>query len=318
MKTKNKSVNKIGTDSDNFDEIHGTTIKNTTIANKINQDNLQNILSEPDESEIDKIKEVIPKSQNLKIEIISSTTEPKGSILIINPLGLENGKRKSNDGISYFGYEENTNNPTIDYLIKPREKQYDERFLGKHFQIRFNPYDLKYYLKDLGHGFGTFIKITNWIEIKNNLLLNIGENYIVFTIGLEDEIIMNENYSNKKQSDYENLLNVKIFSGDVKHGVVSFSPSKSPISIGRSPDCDILIDDNMLSRTHCVVEFKNDKWFIQDGFVNERGEVRKSTNGTWIYAYEEIMISDKMTFKANHNLFICNYVDCEKENGFSN
>ena len=97
MKTKNKSVNKIGTDSDNFDEIHGTTIKNTTIANKINQDNLQNILSEPDESEIDKIKEVIPKSQNLKIEIISSTTEPKGSILIINPLGLENGKRKSND-----------------------------------------------------------------------------------------------------------------------------------------------------------------------------------------------------------------------------
>ena len=222
MKTKNKSINKIGTDSDNFDEIHGTTIKNTTIANKINQDNLQNILSEPDESEIDKIKEVIPKSQNLKIEIISSTTEPKGSILIINPLGLENGKRKSNDGISYFGYEENTKNPTIDYLIKPREKQYDERFLGKHFQIRFNPNDLKYYLKDLGHGFGTFIKITNWIEIKNNFLLNIGENYIVFTIGLEDEMIMSENYSNKKKSDYEDLLNVKIFYGDVKHGVVYF------------------------------------------------------------------------------------------------
>ena len=316
MKTKNKSINKIGTDSDNFDEIHGTTIKNTTITNKFNQDNLQNILSQPDESEIEKIKEVIPKSQNLKIEIISSTTEPKGSILIINPLGLENGKRKSNDGISYFGYEENTKNPTIDYLIKPREKQYDERFLGKHFQIRFNPNDLKYYLKDLGHGFGTFIKITNWIEIKNNFLLNIGENYIVFTIGLEDEMIMSENYSNKKQSDYENLLNVKIFSGDVKHGVVSFSPNKSPISIGRSPDCDILIDDNMLSRTHCVVEFKNNKWFIQDGFVNEKGEVRKSTNGTWIYAYEEIMIFDKMTFKANHNLFICNYVDTEKENGF--
>ena len=318
MKTKNKSINKIGTDSDNFDEIHGTTIKNTTITNKFNQDNLQNILSQPDESEIEKIKEVIPKSQNLKIEIISSTTEPKGSILIINPLGLENGKRKSNDGISYFGYEENTKNPTIDYLIKPREKQYDERFLGKHFQIRFNPNDLKYYLKDLGHGFGTFIKITNWIEIKNNFLLNIGENYIVFTIGLEDEMIMSENYSNKKQSDYENLLNVKIFSGDVKHGVMSFSPNKSPISIGRSPDCDILIDDNMLSRTHCIVEFKNNKWFIQDGFVNEKGEVRKSTNGTWIYAYEEIMIFDKMTFKANHNLFICNYVDCEKENGFSN
>ncbi len=309
MKTKNKSINKIGTDSDNFDEIHGTTIKNTTITNKFNQDNLQNILSQPDESEIEKIKEVIPKSQNLKIEIISSTTEPKGSILIINPLGLENGKRKSNDGISYFGYEENTKNPTIDYLIKPREKQYDERFLGKHFQIRFNPNDLKYYLKDLGHGFGTFIKITNWIEIKNNFLLNIGENYIVFTIGLEDEILLSENYSNKNNENYDNMLNVKIFSGDIKHGIVSFLPEKSPITIGRSQDCEILIDDNMLSRVHCTIDFKNEKWYIIDGTINEEGNVKNSTNGTWIYAFEDTLIKDKMTFKANHNLFICSLID---------
>ena len=50
---------------------------------------------------------------------------------------------------------------------------------------------MEYYLKDLGHGFGTFIKITEWSEIKNNFLLNIGENYIVFTLGLEEDIIIN-------------------------------------------------------------------------------------------------------------------------------
>ena len=27
---------------------------------------------------------------------------------------------------------------------------------------------------------------------------------------------------------------------------------------------------------------------------------------SWIYAYDEIPITDKMIFKANHNLFICN------------
>jgi hypothetical protein len=315
MKTKGKSVNnKIGTDSENYEEYKASKLKNININNNLIYNNVSNNLQYGLEgNEIDKIKEVFSKSKNLKIEIISSSIGPQSSILIINPLGLENGKRNIKDGISYFGYEENITNPTIDYLINPRDKQIDERFKGKHFQIRFNPLDLKYYLKDLGHGFGTFIKIINSIEIKNNFLLNIGENYIVFTIGLEEDMILNENFSNKNSEDSENILNVKIFSSDIKHGILSFSPLKSPITIGRSPNSDILIDDNMLSRIHCTVQFINGKWFIQDGSINQNGEVRKSTNGTWIYAYEEVIIVDKMTFKANHNLFICSYIDSNEK-----
>ena len=51
---------------------------------------------------------------------------------------------------------------------------------------------MQYYLKDLGHGFGTFIKLIDWTEITNNFLLTIGDNYIVFTLGLEEEMITNE------------------------------------------------------------------------------------------------------------------------------
>ena len=65
----------------------------------------------------------------------------------------------------------------------------------------------------------------------------------MFTIGLEDEILLSENYSNNNNENYEKMLNVKIYSG--KHGIVSFFPEKSPITIGRSSDCEILIDDNI-------------------------------------------------------------------------
>ena len=71
---------------------------------------------------------------------------------------------------------------------------------------------MQYYLKDLGHGFGTFIKILDWTEIKNNFLLSIGENYIVFTLGVEEDMLINEHTSNKEDEEYNDLINLKIFS----------------------------------------------------------------------------------------------------------
>lgn len=172
---------------------------------------------------------------------------------------------------------------------------------------------MNYYLKDLGHGFGTFIKITEPTEIKNNFLLSLGENYIVFTLGLEDDIIMNEKNANVSDNNSEerNNINIKIFSGNIRHGGLSFNPKQSPFMIGRSPDCEVIIDDTMLSRFHCTIEYKEGKWFIVDGYLDNKnqGNYKKSTNGTWIYAFEDSKIVDGMTFKANHNLFICSLND---------
>ena len=115
--------------------------------------------------------------------------------LEITPLGYSESTRKK-DGITYFGYEKNKDD--IDIIINPiEEENIDDKFLGKHFQIKFNPEDLNYYLKDLGHGYGTFIRINDWVEIKNNLLLNIGENYLIFSL-------VNEENDN-------NVLNIKLF-----------------------------------------------------------------------------------------------------------
>ena len=169
---------------------------------------------------------------------------------------------------------------------------------------------MEYYLKDLGHGFGTFIKLEDWTEITNNFLLTIGENYIVFTLGLEEDMITNEHISKEEDEEYNNLMNIKIFSGNIRHGQLSFNPKHSPVVIGRSPDCDVIIDDSMLSRFHCTIEFKQDKnkWFIVDGIYDkDKKGIKKSTNGSWKYVFEDTKITDKMCFKANHNLFICSF-----------
>ena len=62
---------------------------------------------------LSKINEVSNNHKILNIEIISSCFEPKGLILKINPFGYENSLRKENDGVTYFGYEEQLENVNI-------------------------------------------------------------------------------------------------------------------------------------------------------------------------------------------------------------
>lgn len=135
--------------------------------------------------------------------------------------------------------------------------------------------------------------------------MGIGENFIVITFGLENDMLLSEN-NNIEKDDYKNFINLNIFSENIKHGNINFSPNKSPISIGRSPECDVIIDDNMLSRFHCFIEYKSGKWYVTDGYIEEN-TIKKSTNGTWIYAFDDILIKNEMTFKANKNIFICTF-----------
>jgi hypothetical protein len=148
------------------------------------------------------------------------------------------------------------------------------------------------------------VKISEPIEIKNNFLLSIGENFIVITFGLENDMLLSEKNNTENDEIYKNFINLNIFSENIKHGNINFSPNQSPISIGRSPECDIIINDNMLSRFHCFIEYKNGRWYITDGYIEENS-IKKSTNGTWIYAFDDILVKNGMTFKANKNIFIC-------------
>ena len=237
---------------------------------------------------------------NLDLEVINSWNLPKGLKMHINKDHLQNSLRNINDGRIYFGFQKDINDldnkPYIDYLLLPKDNDYDDKFIGIHFQIKYDENNFKYYIKDLGSGYGTFVKLTEPIKIKNNLLINIGETFIVFTIN-ED----------KEKSDD---IILKIFTGNGQSEIFEFNPKKKNIIIGRDINCDVYMEDKMLSRKHCYIYYEKSEnnnegrsnWFIKDGDLDGK----KSTNDTWIYALEDTLIYDQMIFKANHSLFKCN------------
>ena len=265
------------------------------------------------------------------LEIITSWNLPEGYKLIIrNKHGLENSlikrKLKKNEieeerNIVYFGFqrEEDLNtNPNIDYLLYPKEDFYDNKFIGKHFQIRYDTDNKLYYIKDLGFGFGTFIKLIKDIKIKDNFLINIGETYIVFSLNQNEKESEKdiENDEVKEEQNDSNIISIKVFFGDEKCENYNFDYFSNPtILIGRNEFCDVVIEDKMLSRVHCSIYFVESEkeeergWYLKDGNLNGK----KSTNETWYYSAEETLIEEDMIFKTNHNLFRC-YIKRDSDN----
>ena len=291
-----------------------TSIVNKTLNHNLNDNDNLIIINEKNNKKLEKSKNLY--ENNLILEILTSWNLPEGYKLIIrNKKGLENSlikrtlKEKEEKNIVYFGFQredELNSNPNIDYLLYPKEDFYDNKFIGKHFQIRYDTGNKQYYIKDLGFGFGTFIKLEEDIKLKDNFLINIGETYIVFSLS------QNENDDSEKVSENEekenNSINIKVFSGDENCDNYNFDCFSNPtILIGRNSFCDIIIEDKMLSRVHCSAYFKESEkdeergWYLKDGNL----EGKKSTNDTWFYCSEETKMEDNMIFKTNHNLFKC-------------
>ena len=304
----NKNDNNINNNNNN--KIHNILIESLELKPEIeNNDNDNNINYEENniqissnENYIESIKKVFSQSPKLNLEILNSITLQKGLIIKIDCLGMiNNSLRNKRDGFTYFGFSDNKDNKEIDFLIQPKDNYYEQKFIGKHFQIRFNPEDLKYYIIDLGSGFGTFMKIITEIKIKDNYLINLGNSYVVCTFDNDD---------NEENLENEKFLNLKIFSGDFRSEPIIFnSEEEQIITIGRDASCDVVIEDNLLSRVHCTILYKNGiGWIIRDGKINEEdNSFKPSTNSTWLFLINEIPIYDGMIFKSNQNLFQCNY-----------
>lgn len=82
-----------------------------------------------------------------------------------------------------------------------------------------------------------------------------------------------------------------------------FSPMNKNIQIGRYYLADIQINDKLLSKIHCVINYcEKDGWTLMDGHQD-----KPSTNGTWLYLNEDYEIYDKMLFKTNQSILQCNF-----------
>ena len=84
------------------------------------------------------------------------------------------------------------------------------------------------------------------------------------------------------------------------HNTISeFKSSNAPVLIGRTDKCKVKFTDTSLSRYQCILDFIDDKWLIRDG-----DGTKCSTNGTWIFAEDEVKIeSTGAIIKAGLSIF---------------
>ncbi len=72
-----------------------------------------------------------------------------------------------------------------DFIIPSKDKETEKRHRGRHMQIEYSLEQRgggKYLIKDLGIGFGAFVRLDRPLELKDNHLLNMGESFIIVNL----------------------------------------------------------------------------------------------------------------------------------------
>jgi len=93
------------------------------------------------------------------------------------------------------------------------------------------------------------------------------------------------------QSDQLNL--VKLESKNQERKEYTFSPSDTPVTIGRNKKCKLpYVDEKSFSRIQTTIAYVNGRWEIKDG------SDKPSTNGTWLYAQSSYEIQNGTIFRV--------------------
>lgn len=234
---------------------------------------------------------------------------------------IEDSLRNAKDSITYFGYTDNidltnkSDTDSLDFIIPLKHSEKTGRFFKIEFLAKIN----EYIIKDLGKGLGTFIKIQDYMYIRDNSMINIGDSYLTFLFGNEfnDNEIDMVRYKNDNINGKDLKLKIKLFGKNQDNSIKEFiinNDDKKIVHIGRkNHDNEIELDDNLSSKVNCVILYDCEKgWLVKDGneTVGKNGEVKRSysTNGTWFLAVNNTKITDGMIFKTNFNIFKCNLI----------
>lgn len=133
-------------------------------------------------------KTLIQSDPALDIVIIESEKMQVGKVFHISSTGLNNSERQANDcqvfgGSLYYEGDKVAN----DILLPINEKGVGK----KHFLIQYKKFPGPgYFLKDLGDGMGTFVRITRPIVLKNNYIVSFGDSHLIVMIESFDLTIL--------------------------------------------------------------------------------------------------------------------------------
>ena len=115
----------------------------------------------------------------LQLEVLSSDTLEPGLTFCIDSKGLTNSAREESDGVTYFGQRLTLNGAVVNDVIIPTESK---PVRGQKFSIGYNQLVPSFTLRVLAPGFGVFLKVTADTWIYDNMLAQIGNSFLVFTL----------------------------------------------------------------------------------------------------------------------------------------
>jgi len=303
---------KVNISDKNLTNTEAQTIQKTLNDEEINFEDEENINDEVSEETIAKLTEIADTAPKLELIVKESFYLQENLIIKINALGLiEKSLRDKKDGFTFFGLiskDDEKNSKNIDFSTGNNNISGDNNNTpqyGRQFRIRFDLDELCYFIKDCscGIGYGSFMKIKEMV-IKDNTLINIGNNYVVFTLGV-DILESDENYQNSYNNNDERILSVKVFGGQSNNYSYAFNQSQiSKILIGNDENCNIVLSDILSDEIHCSIEYKKDiGWVLNDGYNNKNSE-----NGTWVCLSEETKIFEGMIIQSNQNIYECHII----------
>lgn len=207
----------------------------------------------------------------------------------IGPLGITENGRQQADGITFFGSQK--------YIVSDKDSEkspYNDVVLNdptvgsRHCMIKYDPASQSYYLKDLGDGSGTFVKVDQETALKTGYIISFADSHILLSISRPS--------SNSKEN--ENIV-LKFLDGPKADEVYTFRPTDKLIRVGRVSDCEIKFDVNTLSRYQFTIVYKESKgWVVIDGY-----DGKQSTNGTWLFVEDYYEISQNIAVKIGQTLF---------------
>jgi len=119
------------------------------------------------------------------------------------------------------------------------------------------------------------IKLEHSFAIKKKAIFKIADMYFQIFVQADQLRLIKFESKNQEKKEYV------------------FSPSDSPVTIGRNKKCKLpYVDEKSFSRVQTTIAFVNGKWEIKDG------SDKPSTNGTWLYAQNSYEIQHGTCFRV--------------------
>lgn len=143
---------------------------------------------------------------------------------------------------------------------------YDESVSRHHAEIFFRPTSAQFFLKDIGSTTGTFLKIVDPLELKLDMIIEIGSYQLMVSN------IFVHNSTSAEESANNSFVELTIYESPEETQERVFTLA-SGCSIGRKANNALCFSDDLhMSNLHCKINLVGQKFIFED---------MASTNGSW-------------------------------------